>query len=217
MSPTMPPNPTWLFRLVHVDGLSTLLSRGALHAPHSTPEDGLPYHPIHNVTVQASRHIKPIPCGPGGTIHDYVPFYFGPLSVMLLNLKTGRVPGYGEGQAPLIYLLTTAQAVQQAGCRFVFSDGHGLAGFTDWFDDLDRLDEVDWNIVGARYWSDQPDDNDRQRRKQAEFLVWQSLDWSQIRGIAVLNMSMKQRVEGILGQFPQRSQPKVAIKADWYY
>ena len=127
MSPTMPPNPTWLYRLVHVDSLSTLLSRGALHAPHSTPEDGLPYRPIHNLSVQASRHIKPIPCGPGGTIHDYVPFYFGPLSVMLLNLKTGRVPGYSEGQTPLIYLLTTAQAVR----RFVFSDGHGLAGFTE--------------------------------------------------------------------------------------
>ncbi len=208
---------TWLYRLVHVDNLPTLLTRGALHAPHATPEDGLPYHPIHNISVQANRHIKPIPCGPGGTIHDYVPFYFGPLSVMLLNLKTGHVADYDEGQAPLIYLVATAQAVQQAGCRFVFSDGHGLASFTEWFDDLARLDQVDWNIVGTRYWSDQPDDNDRQRRKQAEFLVWQSLDWTLIRGIAVLNPSMKQHVEGILDQFPQRSRPKVAVKPDWYY
>lgn len=136
---------------------------------------------------------------------------------MLLNLKTGRVSGYDEGQSPLIYLVTTAQVVEHAGCRFVFSDGHGLAGFTEWFDDLAQLDQVDWDIVGARYWSDQPDDNDRKRRKQAEFLVWQSLDWTLIRGIAVLNPSMKQRVEGILDQFPQRSRPKVAVKADWYY
>lgn len=217
MSATTPPNPTWLYRLVHVDNLATLLTRDSLHAPHSTPTDGLSYHPIHNVSVQESRHVRSIPCGPGGMIHDYVPFYFGPLSVMLLNLKTGRVPGYSEGQAPLIYLLTTAQAIQQAGCRFVFSDGHGLAGFTHWYDDLAQLDQVDWDIVGARYWSDQPDDNDRKRRKQAEFLVWQSLDWTLIRGIAVLNPSMKQRVEGILDQFPQRLRPKVAVKANWYY
>ena len=46
---------------------------------------------------------------------------------MLLNLKTGRVEGYNEGQAPLIYLTTTVQRVQDAGCQFVFSDGHGLA------------------------------------------------------------------------------------------
>ena len=30
-------------------------------------------------------------------MHDYVPFYFGVLSPMLLQLKTGRVTGYNEG------------------------------------------------------------------------------------------------------------------------
>ena len=48
---------------------------------------------------KVSRQAKPITCGPGGTCHDYVPFYFGPLSVMLLNLKTGRVQGYDDGRA----------------------------------------------------------------------------------------------------------------------
>lgn len=217
MSTAAHPAPTWLYRLVHVDNLPTLLTRGALHAPHATPNDGLPYRSIHNVSVQANRHVKTILCGPGGTIHDYVPFYFGPLSVMLLNLKTGRVAGYNEGQEPLIYLLTIAQMIQQAGVRFVFSDGHGLATFTDWYDDLARLDQVDWGIVNAKYWSDTPEDNDRQRRKQAEFLIWQSLDWSLLHGIAVLNAAMKQRVQIILNQFPQRKQLRIAIRSNWYY
>lgn len=69
----------WLFRIVHVDTLSTLLARGGLHAPNRTPADGLPYRTIHNTDVQAGRSIRQIPCGPRGTIHDYVPFYFGPL------------------------------------------------------------------------------------------------------------------------------------------
>lgn len=216
MSTASPPNPTWLYRLVHVDNLPTLLTRGALHAPHTTPNGGLPYRPIHNVSVQVNRHVKAIPCGPGGTIHDYVPFYFGPLSVMLLNLKTGRVADYNQGQEPLIYLVTTAQAIQQAGVQFVFSNGHGLATFTSWYDDLTRLDQVDWSIVKAKYWSDTPEDNDRQRRKQAEFLIWQSLDWSLLHGIAVLNAPMEQRVQIILNQFPQRKQPQIAIRS-WYY
>ena len=214
---TPPPDPTRLYRLVHVDTLVTLLTRGALHAPHSTPADGLPYHAIHNVAVQVGRDGKAVPCGPQGTIHDYVPFYFGPLSVMLLNLKSGRVPGYNEGQEPLIYLVTSAQAVTSAGYNCVFSDGHGLAGFTHWFDDLAHLSAVDWGLVGARYWSDKPEDNDRQRRKQAEFLVWQSLDWSLIRGIAVRSSAMVQRVGAILDKYPQRTRPKVLCKSDWYY
>lgn len=49
-------NPITLYRLVHVDTLETLLTRGALHAPNWTPDDGLAYRTIHDVSVQASRH-----------------------------------------------------------------------------------------------------------------------------------------------------------------
>jgi hypothetical protein len=217
MSPAAVPRPTRIYRLVHVDSLPTILARGALHAPTCTPNDGLPYRTIHNTAVQANRRVKTVPCGPCGTVHDYVPFYFGPLSVMLLNLKTGRVPGYNEGQEPLIYLVSTAQAAANAGCRYVFTDGHGLATFTDWFDDLARLDAVDWGLVGERYWADKPDDNDRQRRKQAEFLVWQALDWGLIAGIGVFNAAMKTRVEGILGKHAQRKQVAVKVTPGLYY
>lgn len=215
MSP--PTVPTLVYRLIHVDSLPTLLSRGALHAPNATPDDGQPYRTIHNADVQANRRAKAVPCGPGGTVHDYVPFYFGTRSVMLLNLKTGRVPGYAEGQEPLIYLVARAQAVAEAGCRFVFTDGHGLASFTDWFDDLAHLDAVDWDLLAAKYWGDTPEDNDRQRRKQAEFLVWQRLDWSLIRGIGVLNAAAKARVEGILAGFPAVGPVLVKVKPEWYY
>jgi ssDNA thymidine ADP-ribosyltransferase, DarT len=211
------PNPITLYRLVHMATLPTLLARGILHAPNTTPNDGLPYRTIHKVGVQASRHSNQIWCGLGGSCHDYVPFYFGPLSVMLLNLKTGRVDGYNEGQAPLIYLTTTMKRVLDAGYRFVFSDGHGLARFTSWYDDLAQLDQVDWDLVAARYWSDKPDDNDRQRRKQAEFLVWRALDWSLIENIGVLNQQVKLNVEVVLGQYPHRPQPRVEVRSGWYY
>lgn len=217
MAQPAPPQPTWLYRLVHVDCLSTLLTRGALHSPNHKPDDDLPYTTIHNVQVQANRHLKVVPCGPGGTVHDYLPFYFGPLSVMLLNLKTGRVADYNEGQAPLVYLLTTAQDVAAAQRPFVFSDGHGLARFTSWYDDLAALPAVDWSIVGARYWSDTAEDNDRKRRKQAEFLVHERLDWSTLRGIAVLGDATKTRVEAVLRQFPFRKQLPVVLKPGWYY
>lgn len=211
------PYPTPIYRLVHVDNLRTLIQRQALHAPLTTPSDGRPYRTIHSESVQANRRIKPVTCGPCGSIHDYVPFYFGPLSVMLLNLKSGRVAGYNEGQEPLVYLKTTVQAVAAAGCRFVFTDGHGLATFTSWFDDLVDLPNVDWAIVSARYWSDKPEDNDRQRRKQAEFLIWQKCDWSLIAEIGVLNASAKAKVETILNQFPGCHRPAVTVQSGWYY
>ncbi|WP_274601150.1 DUF4433 domain-containing protein [Halochromatium roseum] len=128
-----------------------------------------------------------------------------------------RRRGYAEGQELLVYLVTSVQAVQRSGARFVFTDGHGLATFTIWYDDVRELHQVDWGLVGARYWTDTSEDNDRRRRKQAEFLVWQSLDWSLIRGIGVFDGTVKARVATTLGRFPDRQQPKVAVKRDWYY
>ena len=149
----MPPFPTPILRFTHVDNLATIIRRGGLHAPNHVPEDGLAYRFCHSAEVQSARADVPVHLGPGGTIHDYVPFYFGYLSPMMLKLKTGQVDGYAEGQAPLIYLVSSAQAVQDVGLDFVFSDGHGLARFTDWFDDLNRLDAVDWMMVNQQYRS----------------------------------------------------------------
>lgn len=58
---------------------------------------------------------------------------------------------------------------------------------------------------------------DRQRRKQAEFLVWQSMGWSLIESIAVFNQRVKQDVEIVLGQHPDRPQPRVETRPEWYY
>lgn len=211
------PSPTPIFRIIHVDCLTTLLRRGGLHSTNHTPKDGLPYRTIHNVDIQGQRHIRNIPCGPRGTLHDYVPFYFGYLSPMLLQLKTGRVAGYNEGQEPLIHLASSVQAVADAGCRFVFSNGHGIAAYTDWFDDVNRLDEVDWNMVYQRYWRDEVSDMDRQRRKQAEFLIYQSCPWTLIQEIGVLNTRAKVRVDDILNEFDASQRLVVNVRAGWYY
>lgn len=176
---------------MHQDNLHICLRRGGIYAPNHTPADGLTYKVIHNMEIQSRRQRTAIPCGPGGTIHDYVSFYFGFLSPMLLQLKTGQVRDYAEGQEPLIYLIATAQDIQQHGTRFVFADGHGLASFTQWYNDLRDLDKVDWTAVNLRYWADTQDDKDRQRRKQAEFLIYQFCDWSLIREIVVMNAGIK--------------------------
>ena len=137
---------------------------------------------------------------------------------MLLNLKTGRVPGYTEGQSPILYLVTSVQRVVESGSSFVFSDGHGLANFTDWYDDLNDLKAVDWDLVGARYWRDTPSDNDRQRRKQAKFLVHGSVPWQLISEIGVYSGSVANQVATLLSKFPELSHPPVKVRgAEWYY
>lgn len=213
----MPPVPTPILRFTHVDNLDTIIRRGGLHAPNQVLDDGLTYRFCHSTEVQSARAEAPIHLGPGGTIHDYVPFYFGYLSPMMLNLKTGRVEGYNEGQEPLIYLVSSAQAIEESGIKFVYSDGHGLATFTEWFDDLDKLDAVDWTVVNLRYWTDNINDMDRQRKKQAEFLVHRCCPWSLIQEIVVIDSTMQQRVESILAAFPKEQRKVVRTDQNWYY
>ena len=211
------PNPTPIFRFIHAENLHVCLQRKGLHAPNHTPDDGLTYRTIHNVDIQEHRRIRTIPCGPCGVIHDYVAFYFGYLSPMLFQLKTGRVEGYSEGQEPLIYLVSDVQTIQRSGTGFVFSDGHGIAAFTDWYDDPSDLDKVDWDMVNQRYWADTVEDMDRQRRKQAEFLVYRFCDWSLIREIGVINDRMRTKVESLLATFPQSLRCPVRVQCAWYY
>ena len=80
--PGQRPEPTPIFRLVHIDNLAVCLSRGAIHAPNHTPQDGLVYRTIHREDVQESRRVREVGAGPRGTVHDYVPFYFGPRSAI---------------------------------------------------------------------------------------------------------------------------------------
>jgi|SRR5665213_1212242 len=212
-----PPIPTSILRLVHIDNLPVCLARGGLYAPNNTPADGLIYRTIHNVNVQARRAEYQIPCGPGGVIHDYVAFYFGPLSPMMLQLTTGQVDGYYDGQDPLIYFVSTVQAVQAAGAGFAFSDGHGIKRITSWSNDLQRLDRIDWDTVGLRYWRDTIDDMDRQRRKQAEFLVHGFFDWALVDEIVVISEEIRARVDQILTNHPLGLRKPISIRRGWYY
>ncbi|MEA3367175.1 MAG: DUF4433 domain-containing protein [Planctomycetota bacterium] len=212
------PVPTPILRFIHVDNLPTYLQRGGMHAPNFTPNDGLPWKVIHDEEVQAKRARRRVRCGPGGVLHDYVSFYFGYLSPMMLRLHTGRVEGYTENQEPLIYLVSAAQTVQQSATPFIFTNGHGIAAITDDFDDLSDLARVDWGMVYQKYWADKPlGDNDRQRRKQAEFLVHRFCPWPLVRKIAVIDEARKRQVEVVLARFPNSHQPVVTVRRDWYY
>jgi hypothetical protein len=211
------PIPTPIYRLVHLDSLIVCLERGAIHAPSQIPADGRAYRPIHRQDIQEARRTYSISVGRGGTAHDYVPFYFGPRSVMLFQLHTGRVSGYIEGQEPLIHLVSTCQTVADQGLDFAFSDGHALARFTAWYDDLTDLARVDWDAAYAIRWNDTSEEPDRQRRKQAEFLVHRECPWNVVAEIGVYNEAAKTLVEQALTQHGRLGTIPVRIRPEWYY
>lgn len=214
----MIPDPTHIFRVTHVDNLQGILQHGGIYAPNMTPQDDVIYKVIHHQHIQSRRSNAPVPCGPCGTVHDYVPFYFAERAPMVYAILKGNVDEYTEGQEPLIYLISTVQSVVASGTGFVFTDGHAaMAPLTEFFDDVSKLDRVDWGVMRSRWWNDTPQAPDRCRRRQAEFMIYHFCPWPLIRWIAVKTEAMKLQVEAILAGFPGSSHPIVRVQPRWYY
>lgn len=207
---------TPIYRMVHIDCLDTILRRNALHAPSCVPEDGLPYVSIHAYQTQIDRGGTGVPRGPRGVIRDYVGFYLGPKSPMLYRLHTGyNVEPVRQDK--IVYLKTTAQAIDTAELRYVFTDRHSLAAVADFRSDIGDLEIVDFDSVYADIWRNTAQNPDRQEKKQAEFLVHRKVPWRLIQTIGVLNDSVKGRVQAILRNHTARHQPRVLSKRSWYY
>ncbi len=158
---------------------------------------------------------KPVLLPPGGTLGDYVPFYFAPLSPMLYAIHRGQVEGYVGGQSEVVHLASTVEAVAEAKLAWVFTEGHAEIRFTGFFNDLGDLDKIDWGVMRGRYWYDTDNDPDRKRRRQAEFLVRDFFPWALISHIGVCNRNAELLVTQALEHSPHK--PNAAVERSWYY
>jgi hypothetical protein len=89
------PEKALIFRITHRDNVPWILTHG-MHARNGALADPK-FRPIGNPELILKRSIRPVPAGPGGTLGDYIPFYFTPFSMMLMNVITGF---HGVPQAP---------------------------------------------------------------------------------------------------------------------
>lgn len=208
--------PVWLYHITPISNLATIVQTGTLLAKNRLQTSEATYTSIAYEHIQDRRYSKTVPCGPGGVLHDYVPFYFAPRSPMLGAIHIGNVPGYTSDQRSILHLVTTAEAIAEAGLGFAFSDGHAVMGYTSFYDDLNDINTaIDWDIMETKYWRDTQEDGDRKRRRQAEFLVYQAVPWPLIRGIGVMDEGIATEVNQILRQFGQTMTAR--LRPQWYY
>jgi ssDNA thymidine ADP-ribosyltransferase, DarT len=204
-----------IYHITHIHNLESIISEGGLLAYNAMRAAGTQYTNIAYENIQDRRARIHVPCGRGGVLHDYVPFYFAPRSPMLYTINKGNVTSYTQGQAAIIHLVSDVLEIEIRGLDFVFTDGHAIMTFTDFFDHLHDLEQLDWNIMKSRQWNDTNEDNDRKRRRQAEFLVHNFLHWELIEEIGVMNSTIKVQAENILQNFTHK--PPVIVRKDWYY
>jgi hypothetical protein len=129
------------------------------------------YISIGNRRLIQQRDDSQIPGSGRGKLGEYIPFYFAGHSPMLYNLKTGYGETECQPQHELVYIVSQLPVVTTHCQKWLFTDGHARDRLTTFYDDLSQLDCIDWETVQTQYWRNTEADPDRQRRKQAEFLV----------------------------------------------
>jgi len=204
-----------LYHITHMRNLASIVENGCLLSQGEVQVSKIGFANIAHATLQDRRASTRVPCGPGGTLHDYVPFYFAPRSPMLFTIHRGNVEGYDEGQRPVLHLVTSIKSVLEAGSEFVFTDGHAIMVYTDFYIDLRDLDQLDWDVMKSRYWADTEEDMDRCRRRQAEFLIHARFPFRAIEEIGVIDRNVQADVASLLREIA--FQPAVTVRSGWYF
>ncbi|OYT75841.1 MAG: hypothetical protein CFK49_01090 [Armatimonadetes bacterium JP3_11] len=202
-----------IYHITHIENLVNIVKEGRLYCDVRAAQ--YMSHSIAYSHLKRKRKQRAVPIEPKGTLANYVPFYFAPRSPMLYAIHTGYVRN-GLSQTEIIYLVTSVEAVARQGKPFVFTDRHPLSISARFSNDLSHLDHyVDWNVMRSEYWCDSPNHPDRKSRRQAEFLVYQQLEWHLIEQIGVYDST---RLDAVLQLLRHAThQPPVAVRRDWYY
>jgi hypothetical protein len=182
----------FIYHFTHIDNLPQLLQQGFLANGHPDFPHGV--QSIAEAGIQARRARMPVTCGPGGFVHDYVPFYFGARSLMLL----GVIHKKNIDQCDILYFEFPIAMIDHD--HAVFTDASAnTAEAPNFFSDPSDLPLLNWNEIDSQKWSCATDALRHQR--MAEVLIHQNVPVSAASACIVWNKSAKKKVEEIVGDF----------------
>lgn len=208
--------PTQVLHFTHIGHLPTVIQRGLLSDKYVrdllTTEVG-------NRDIKNQRRQQTAKLAPGGTVDEYVPFYFAPRSPMMYSIFKGNVPSYQGGVAKIVYLCSTLESLHGLGHRILLTDRNAALNYADYreFDPADHISDgfIDWDLMLERYWVNTPENPQRVERRMAETLVHHRVEWEAIMEVVVRDEEVGQEVRGLLAGVG--SKIPVNIKPDWYF
>lgn len=177
MSPTvlpfLTPERALIFRITHIANLPWILDHG-LHCANSTVRDPN-FVAIGKPEIIVKRAGTAIAVTPGGTLSDYVPFYFTPRTPMLYNITSGFGGMKQTLRSDIIILVASLRRLSEERVPFLIADRHALVQTAEYASGLELLDRLDWKSWRASDFSHRPDDPARFDRYQAEALIHRHL------------------------------------------
>ncbi len=180
----------YVYHMTHLDNLESILRNGLLSTNEKTRLD-IKHKNIANHGIQNRRAAMNVTCGPIGTVHDYVPFYFCPREPMLLGLLNSK----NLDQQFIIYLAVTIDVVEREDVVFTSASANTNIPPT-FYCRPEELTNLRWDLIDSYKWS-LPSDDDR-HAKMAEMLIHERVEMSEIGFIVVWNKYFKNIANNIL-------------------
>lgn len=109
-----------IYHITHINNLPSIIQHNGLFCDTLTSNHCLTPLGIAHQHIKQRRAGREVPVAAGGTLADYVPFYFAPRSPMLYAIHKHQVTGYNEGQHDILHLVVTIQRVDSSGLSFAF-------------------------------------------------------------------------------------------------
>jgi hypothetical protein len=202
-----------IFRIIHRDNIPWILENG-LHCKNSRVLDPA-YVEIGNADLISKRHTRRVALPPAGTLSDYIPFYFTPFSPMMYNIKTGYGGIRKRSNDEIVIAVSSLRTLHEKGIPYLFTDRHAYLAAAQFFSDLARLDQIDWNMLQRRDFRADPNDPSKMERYQAEALVHKHLAVEALSGFVCYNDSVLTTLNAALAKRNQTM--KVVKKPEWYF
>lgn len=182
----------YIFHFTDVRNLDSIIKNGLL-CTNEKKKQGIKHHNIANQTIQERRANMDVTAGPGGKVHDYVPFYFSSINPMLLTLLNHK----NCDQNLIIYLCIKIDRLDKDDAVFTNASANTVVPPT-FFDDPCHLDDLDWDLIFSRKWRMESEED--KHKKMAEALIYSKVDVSEIDAIVVYNEIIKKNVKKVFEQ-----------------
>lgn len=202
-----------IFRIIHKKNLPWILANGA-HC-QSSPLVDPNYINIGNTELIGKRTTRAVLIPPGGTLSDYVPFYFTPRSPMLLNIKTGYNGVRQRANSDILILVSSLPHVAKLGLDFLFTDRHAYLQTATFYKDLENLDVIDWDILRSSDFKRDDNDIGKVERYQAEALIHRHVPVEAFLGVACWDENQAEQIAAVLDA--EGLELKIVVKPKWYF
>ena len=198
-----------IFRIVHIDNISKILDLG-MQCRQLLDN----YVEIGDVKLIKDRNSKKVPCYPHGTLSDYVPFYFTPLTPMLYNIKKGKRGVKQRKNEEIVILFSSLLKMTENNLSWVFTDRQAFRDSARFSSNINDLkDYVPWGALQSRNFH-RLGNEDGFQRYQAEALVHGTIPLKAFTAFITFNASARNEVMSLV----QKTSKKIDVKErpKWY-